>query len=237
MDRRREDEIGAFLAASGWAAARREPLAADASFRRYDRLSLRDRRAVLMDAPPDREDVRPFLRIARLLRAGGFSAPAILAADAKNGFALLEDFGDRTFTRLLDGGADPADLYALAVDVLIRLHGRTAPADVPRYTDDLLLEEAGHFTGWYLPAATGQPVPDAAADEYLQIWRALLPDARRVPEALALRSDGGTSRRGGGVHPIGVDSGNENFRPPHVRQRARPAISRSARISAAGVPT
>ena len=187
MDRRREDEIDAFLAASGWAEARREPLAADASFRRYDRLSLRNRRAVLMDAPPDREDVRPFLRIARLLRAGGFSAPAILAADAKNGFALLEDFGDRTFTRLLDGGADPANLYALAVDVLIRLHGRAAPADVPRYTDDLLLEEAGHFTGWYLPAATGRPVPDAAVDEYLQIWRALLPDARRVPEALVLR--------------------------------------------------
>ena len=187
MNRNREAVIGAFLAASGWAEARREPLAGDASFRRYDRLSFRDRRAVLMNAPPDREDVRSFLRVARLLCADGFSAPVILAADVKNGLVLLEDFGDRTFTRLLDGGAQPADLYALAIDVLIRLHARAAPADMPLYTDDLLLEEAGHFTGWYLPAATGKPVPDAAVDEYLQIWRALLPEARRVPEALVLR--------------------------------------------------
>ena len=187
MDKSREAAICAFLEMSGWAEARREPLAGDASFRRYDRLSLRDRRAVPMNAPPDREDVRPFLHIARLLCADGFSAPAILAADAKNGLVLLEDFGDRTFTRLLDGGADPAGLYALAVDVLIRLHARAAPASVPRYTDDLLLEEAGHFTGWYLPAATGRPVPDAAAGEYMEIWRALLPEARRVPEALVLR--------------------------------------------------
>ena len=97
----RDTQIAAFLDAAGWGDADRRILAADASFRRYDRLEMDGQRAVLMDAPPPREDVRPFLTIARHLTGLGYSAPRILADDAEAGFILLEDLGDDTFTRLL----------------------------------------------------------------------------------------------------------------------------------------
>src|SRR5215470_10381485 len=120
----REARIAAFLAEHGWGDAERVPLAGDASFRRYDRLSRPGETAVLMDAPPPMEDVRPFVRIADLLRSAGLSAPAIWAADETAGLLLLEDFGDDTYTRLLDRGADPVALYDLAIDVLAHLHTR-----------------------------------------------------------------------------------------------------------------
>ena len=92
--------IGAFLARNGFANATTVPLAQDASFRRYLRLSGGPRPAVLMDAPPP-EDVRPFLRIAGHIARMGLSAPEIIAADEANGLVLEEDFGDG----LLLGGA------------------------------------------------------------------------------------------------------------------------------------
>ncbi len=102
----REHAMAAFLERAGWGRARRGLLAGDASFRRYHRLDLDGRRAVLMDAPPPQEDVRPFLAIARHLLRLGFSAPKIFAEDVDQGFLLLEDFGDDTYTRKLANGAD-----------------------------------------------------------------------------------------------------------------------------------
>src|SRR4051812_28736934 len=84
----------AFLAGHGWEGAEIAPLAGDASFRRYFRVRSGAKRAVLMDAPPPHEDVRPFLGVAAHLCARGFSAPAILAADEAAGLLLIEDFGD-----------------------------------------------------------------------------------------------------------------------------------------------
>src|SRR5690606_216327 len=103
----------------------------DASFRRYERVHLDDRTAVLMDAPPPMEDVRPFLAVGRHLRRLGFSAPEILAEDAERGLLLLEDLGDDTFTRLLARGVDESALYALGIDVLIALHRLPAGEAVP----------------------------------------------------------------------------------------------------------
>ena len=119
--------IDAFLAAHGWGGAERTPLTADASFRRYERLTQGGRRAMLMDAPPPQENVDAFVAVARHLKSLGFSAPDILAKDRENGLLLLEDLGDETYTRVLDagggdGGAVEAGLYELAVDVLIELH-------------------------------------------------------------------------------------------------------------------
>jgi aminoglycoside/choline kinase family phosphotransferase len=90
----REDIIAAFLQRAGWGEVPRQAMPGDASFRRYHRLTDAGRRALLMDAPPPQEDVRPFLAVARLLQAQGFSAPAILAEDVEAGLLLLEDFGD-----------------------------------------------------------------------------------------------------------------------------------------------
>ncbi|MBT5416142.1 MAG: phosphotransferase, partial [Rhodospirillaceae bacterium] len=177
------------LAAAGWADAAREPLPADASFRRYIRLRRGSGTAMVMDAPPPREDVRPFLAVARHLLAMGFSAPRILAEDAAQGFLLLEDLGDATYTRELAAGADEAALYRLATDLLIALHrlpDATAAA-LPPYDDERLLAEAALLVDWYVPAVTGEALVDALRDEYLALWRTALAAARAVPETLVLR--------------------------------------------------
>jgi len=93
----RDTMIATFLARHGYGAARAEPLAQDASFRRYLRLSGGPRAAVLMDAPPP-EDMRPFLRIAEHLAAIGMSVPEIVAADEAQGLLLEEDLGDDLFS-------------------------------------------------------------------------------------------------------------------------------------------
>ena len=111
---------GAFLDANGWAGAVIAPLAGDASFRRYFRVTDGARRAVLMDAPPPHEDPRPFVTIARWLSSKGFASPAILAADEAQGLVLLEDFGDRRMRETVDADAATlVPLYEAAVDVLV----------------------------------------------------------------------------------------------------------------------
>ncbi len=180
----------AFLAAAGWAGIPEIPLPGDASFRRYARLSDDHRRAMLMDAPPPQEDVRPFVEVARLLRALGYSAPAILAEDAEHGFLLLEDLGDATYTRVIAAGGDETPLYALAVDVLADLHDRfdtRSAHPVPPYLDTLLLAEAALLTDSFLPVVTGQPTPEVVRAEYLGLWSRLLPLSRAVPPGLVLR--------------------------------------------------
>ncbi len=145
---------------------------------------------MLMDAPPPKEDVRPYCAVARLLAAQGLSAPRILAEDWDQGLLVIEDFGDDTFTRLLAAGADEEALYALAVDCLVALNQRFAPAradNLPPYDDTRLLTEAGLLVDWYLPAITGRATDAALREEYLELWRSLLPLARDVPETLVLR--------------------------------------------------
>jgi aminoglycoside/choline kinase family phosphotransferase len=182
--------IDRFLSAHGWADASRHPLAGDASFRRYVRLRRGADRAMLMDAPPPQEDVRPFLRVARLLGQMGLSAPRILAADGASGLLLLEDLGDETYTRALAAGGDEAALYALATDVLIDLHRRfemPMAAGVPPYDDDRLLTEAALLVDWYLPAVRGAPTAPALRAEYLALWRETFAVARAVADTLVLR--------------------------------------------------
>ena len=185
----RAARIDAFLAAAGWGAASRAPLPGDASFRRYVRLTRGGERAMLMDAAPPREDVRSFLAVARLLHGIGLSAPAILAEDVGAGLLLLEDFGDDTYTRLLAAGATEENLYALAIDVLVALNRRCAAASLalPPYDETRLLAEAALLVDWYLPAITGAPTEPALREDYLALWRSLLPLARGVPETLVLR--------------------------------------------------
>src|ERR1700712_4991463 len=112
----RDDLIAMFLARPGFSPSDVEPLAQDASFRRYLRIR-GERPAVLMDAPPP-EDVRPFLRIAAHLRGIGLVVPAILAADETNGLVLEQDFGDDLMSVLLDRGEDPDRLLDAAIDAL-----------------------------------------------------------------------------------------------------------------------
>jgi aminoglycoside/choline kinase family phosphotransferase len=180
--------LAAFLTRCGWADAARAPLPGDASFRRYVRLRRGGETAMLMDAPPPHEDVRPYLAIARLLHALGYSAPAILAEDVPHGFLLLEDFGDRTYTRALAEGVAEDALYERAVDLLIDLHKR--PLDgrldaVPPYDDALLMRELDIFTEWW--ARSALPHDPRFAAEYRAHWQHLLGTVRASPATLVLR--------------------------------------------------
>jgi aminoglycoside/choline kinase family phosphotransferase len=142
----------AFLTRAGWGSARIEPLAGDASFRRYFRVIEPNRRAVLMDAPPPHEDPRPFIGIARHLCALGFAAPSIFAEDLDHGLVLLEDFGDARMREAVDAGdVDETATYAATVALLADLH-RHPPADVPPYARKELHREAGLLIEWYCPA-------------------------------------------------------------------------------------
>ncbi len=182
--------IAKFLAAAGWADAERQQIAADASFRRYERLWRDGASRVLMDAPPPRENVRAFERIARSLIDLGLSAPRAFEVDEAAGLMLLEDFGDRTFTRALAEDADEAALYRLAIDSLIALHQRWQPVPEvtpPPYDDARLVEEALLLPDWFLPALRGEPVPGPVRAAYIESWRAALTRAHAVPDCLVLR--------------------------------------------------
>ncbi|MBF0251996.1 MAG: phosphotransferase [Alphaproteobacteria bacterium] len=189
-DTLRDIERAQFLGRAGWADATRHPLKGDASFRRYFRLERNGQSAMLMDAPPTHEDVRPFVTVDRHLRDLGFSAPRILAEDEGLGFLLLEDFGDATFTNLLASGADEADLYRLGTDVLVALHAIdksvAAPDWLPPYNDQRLLAEAALLLDWFMPAQ-GIMVTTRARAEYERIWQGLFAHAHAGPRTLVLR--------------------------------------------------
>ena len=146
-------EVHEFLRRCGWAGARVEPLAGDASFRRYFRVIAGERSAVLMDAPPAHEDVRPFVAVAEWLHSVGLTAPEILARDLEHGLLLLGDFGDWRLREMLD--SDPSrerELYALATDVLVHLHKHAPMEGLPDHGLAQWLEEIALFTDWYCPA-------------------------------------------------------------------------------------
>ncbi len=185
----RDDQIQAFLGRSGWGAGRRSRLAGDASFRHYDRVVDGDRRAVLMDAPPPKEGVRSFVRIAMQLERLGYSSPRLLAVDLDAGLLLLEDLGDDTYTRLLETGCGEEALYALAVDLLADLHAQpeAIPLGLPDYDDGRLLAEVTLLTDWYMPAVLGHDTPAEVRASWVAAWEAVFPVARRVPDVLVLR--------------------------------------------------
>ena len=122
----------------------------DASFRRYFRARLADGRGyIVMDAPPEREDCTPFVRVARLLRGAGVNAPEVHADDLGQGFLLLTDLGTTTFLAALDEqNAD--DLMRDATAALLRWQLATRAGELPPYDDALLRREMGLFADWYV---------------------------------------------------------------------------------------
>lgn len=185
----REAEIAVFLKRAGWADADRAVLARDMSYRTYDRLRRGAESAVLMNAPPALEDVRPFLDIAGQLHRLGLSAPRVLAEDTEVGLLLLEDLGDRTFMRELAAGVDETGLYELAVDTIAALHGRVAERGfrAPPYDTDRLVEEADRFLRWYVPLVTGEQMPEPLAEAWRAAWRSSVPVLTYGPDTLVLR--------------------------------------------------
>lgn len=126
-----------------------EPASADASFRQYFRVTnaKNNRTYIVMDAPPEKEDCRPFLQITELIRDVGVNAPAIISMDMKQGFILLDDLGTKPYLDHLDkSSAD--NLYIDAIEALIKM--QTIDAILPSYDEQLLQSEMDLFETWYL---------------------------------------------------------------------------------------
>lgn len=202
-----------FLDESGYQHAMTQRLAGDASTRLYHRLRLDEKSLILMDSArrPDgpavrdgksysaiahlAEDVKPFIAIANGLRAIGFSAPEIFAADLEAGFIVLEDLG----SNLIVAGDPPAPIkirYEAAVHILGALHKLSLPVKLPvaphveyrlpTYDMDAFLIEAELLLDWYLPHH-GSTAAATARGEYVGIWRELLEPVLAQPKTWVLR--------------------------------------------------
>jgi len=126
------------------------PASEDASFRRYWRATLDDGPSyVAMDAPPDKEDCRPFVRVARMLAEAGVHAPEVLAQDLDQGFLLLSDLGTRTYLQEINN-TNAAALFADATDALLRWQLATRAGALPPYDEALLRREMSLFPDWYV---------------------------------------------------------------------------------------
>lgn len=128
-----------------------QALTNDASFRRYCRLQVTDKTYVVMDAPPDKEDCVPFIKVAERLRQSGINAPDIIDYDIESGFILLKDFGDQLYLKTLQHDSEMADqLYRDAINTLVQMQTQTDYHDLPLYDTALLRKEMGLFTDWLL---------------------------------------------------------------------------------------
>jgi len=139
---------------------------ADASFRRYLRVDTADGDTrIIMDAPPDKEDCRPFVRVAGLMRDAGLRVPEVLAWDETQGFMLLTDLGQDTMMVRIDPDSPPASqaYYLQAVDTLLRWQQASRPGVLPPYGEALLRRELQLFPDWYLARHRGMQVEGAIA--------------------------------------------------------------------------
>lgn len=193
----------ALFEASGYGSVRRTHLQGDASSRSYERLFLEGGTAILMKAPSHKDGpairqgrtygeiaklaqtMEPFVALSRSLRARGFSAPEIYAADLKSGLLLLEDLGAEGIVT----GEPPAPIeerYAAAIDVLIALHNEELPHTlpvaprieyaIPRYDLDAFLIETELLIDWYLTHRGGKAVDATSREIFRALWRETLID-------------------------------------------------------------
>lgn len=141
------------------------PASADASFRRYFRVvapGVVGGTLVAMDAPPDKEDTRPFIAVAGLLSDAGLNAPAIVARDVEQGFLLLTDLGTETFLTVMNRAPERADaLYVDAIGALVRWQLASRPGVLPPYDDALLRREVQLFPDWYVARHLGHTLAPA----------------------------------------------------------------------------
>jgi len=126
-----------------------EPASADASFRRYFRLRTGAGSLIVMDAPPDHEDCRPFVKVASLMADAGLNVPRVIAMDLENGFLLLTDLGCAKYLPALNAQSADA-LFSDAIDALLRWQLASKPGVLPPYDRALLTRELRLFPDWYL---------------------------------------------------------------------------------------
>src|ERR1700733_5301087 len=139
------------------------PASSDASFRRYFRVFSPRGTYIVMDAPPGREDVRPYLKVSALLAALGAHVPQVHEIDAPRGLLLLEDLGTVSYLQRLEGGGDPDALYADALRVLAEIQARGAERarELDPYDREALARELALMPVWFLRKHLGIEPSDA----------------------------------------------------------------------------
>lgn len=167
-----------------------QPASDDASFRRYFRVHTEGGTWVAMDAPPDKEDCRPFVDVAGYLRDFGVNAPAIVAGDLEQGFLLMTDFGDRTYLAALE--ADPSRetrLYSDALDALLTMQkaGASVHARLPAYDEALLRREMDLFYDWLLSGFLEMSIDATFRETWASACDALVANALAQPAVFVHR--------------------------------------------------
>ena len=163
------------------------PASADASFRRYFRVTFDDGTSrIVMDAPPGHEDCRPFVHVAGLLHEAGVHAPEILAQDLDRGLLLLTDLGSTTYLDALDeSNAD--SLFGDALDALVKWQLASRPDALPPYDETLLRRELGLFPDWYVARHLGTPLTAQQQETLEGVQRLLLQNILAQPKVFVHR--------------------------------------------------
>ncbi|WP_010298819.1 aminoglycoside phosphotransferase family protein [Candidatus Odyssella thessalonicensis] len=185
----RESSLRALLAEHGFSHATISFLAGDASPRKYFRLQQDKGTAVLMDTPVSQRPEQ-FVRIANLLREQGFSTPQIIGQNIKDGYLLLEDLKDATFTKVIKADTQQMPrLYELATTTLITLIQAFPfkPDDLEDYSEQQFLEGILLFTHWCFPACHGYSLKAAAQQEFKDLWSQIFKELDSLPKTVMLR--------------------------------------------------
>lgn len=161
---------------------------ADASFRRYFRIAREDgaQSWVVMDAPPERENCEPFIRIARLMRDAGLHVPRVLHQDLEQGFLLLDDLGRQTYLQVIDE-ANADTLFEDAIAALVQLQKASAPGVLPEYDRALLARELALFPDWFVAHHLGRAFTITQAQTWETLCALLLDSALAQPRVYVHR--------------------------------------------------
>ncbi len=173
----------------GLAAESLRPASSDASFRRYFRIDRPEGTAIIMDAPPEREDCRPFLHVGQRLAENGLRVPDILAEDLDKGFLIMSDLGSHTFYQALMEGIDEATLHILyrpALQALVRVQ-QARHDDLPAYDAPRLLDELSVFSEWYVEKHHKASLTSAEESALSEIFQMLAADNAAQPTVLVHR--------------------------------------------------
>jgi aminoglycoside/choline kinase family phosphotransferase len=166
------------------------PASADASFRRYFRVTRGADTYIVMDAPPDKEDLAPFLKVGRILNEIGVNAPAVLARDSARGLLLLSDLGTELYLDALRGPLAADRLYGDALRALREIQTADAAlgAGLPRYSHELLMREMELMPEWFLERHLGL-TPSAPQRQMLNLLFDALSQAASSQPAVIVHRD------------------------------------------------
>ena len=163
-----------------------ERASTDAGFRSYWRTVGLTPSRIVMDSPPDQEDVRPWLAMRALLASGGVRVPQVLAEDAETGFLVLEDLGVNTYLHDIDE-ANADAMFDAAIDQLLKLQAIAPPAGLQRYDEAMLARELRLFDDWFCGRHLGMTLDCGDMETLDAAYRHLIDAALAQPQVLVHR--------------------------------------------------